>query len=265
MEKRKIFESDISVGRFGEFIDEIFRLVNNKIKSYVCFANVHMVVEAYRRPAFQAVLNSANVVAPDGRPLGIFLRLFERQKQDRVCGMDLFPELLRVAAAEGKSVYLYGGAPVVQQLILDRIARELPQLRVAGFRSPPYRPLTDEERAADVAHINECAPDILFVSLGCPRQEVWAAEHRDKLNTCIVAIGQAFMVYAGVEKRLPQWMRNLSLEWAYRLYQEPRRLMKRYFITNSLFLYLAAQQALARIGRTILSPAKLTGNGSPLR
>lgn len=264
MKKLKIFDSWINVGAYQDFIDEIFRLVDNKIKSYVCIANVHMLMEAHQSKEFQDVLNNANVATPDGRPLGVFFRLFENHKQDRVCGMDLFPDLMRTAASYGKSVYLYGGSEEVQRLVLERASDELPHLRIAGYHSPPYRELTKEEIEQDLQHIRYCQPDIVFVSLGCPRQEMWVAQNRDQLNSCLIAIGQAFMVYAGVEKRLPKWMRGLCLEWVYRLYQEPRRLFKRYMITNSKFVYLTLHHAYARLTRQLFPTAKLTGDSSTL-
>lgn len=264
MKKLRIFNSWISVGSYQDFMDEIFRLVDNKISSYVCIANVHMLMEAHRNPEFQQVLNNANIATPDGKPLCLFLRLFEKRQQDRVCGMDLFPDLLRAAAGRGKSIYLYGGSPEVQRLVLKRATTEHPDLKIAGYHSPPYRPLTDEETEKDLSNIRACSPDIVFVSLGCPRQEMWVARHRDRLNSCLIAVGQAFLPYAGVEKRLPKWMRELSLEWAYRLYQEPRRLMKRYLVTNTMFLYLTMQYAYSRFARQLLQLPKLTDNRSPL-
>jgi N-acetylglucosaminyldiphosphoundecaprenol N-acetyl-beta-D-mannosaminyltransferase len=172
MKKLKIFESSISVGAYQDFIDEIFRLVDYKIKSYVCIANVHMLMEAHKDREFQEVLNNANVATPDGTPLGVFLRLFENQKQERVCGMDLFPDLLRTAASYGKSVYFYGGSPEVQNLMLQNAADDLPHLKIAGYHSPPYRPLTEEETQQDLENIRACSPDIVFVSLGRPARFV---------------------------------------------------------------------------------------------
>jgi len=112
-------------------------------------------------------------------------------------------------------------------------------LKVAGYYSPPFRTLSESEDAKITEKIRKAKPDLVFVSLGCPKQEKWMAEHKTKLNACLLGLGQAFRTYAGVEKRLPKWMRDLSLEWAYRLIQEPRRLWKRYLYTNSVFLFLA--------------------------
>lgn len=238
MEKKFVLNSLISTGTYQEFIKEIFSLVEHKIPSYVCIANVHMVIEGYKNPAFQKILNNANLATPDGKPLSVFLRLFENLKQDRVCGMDLLPDLLKHAAASGKSIYLYGSTDALLSTIVEKAKKELPALKIAGYYSPPFRVLTEEENINIISAIKATSPDLVFVALGCPKQERWCAENKDKLGACLIGVGQAFNVYAGIEKRLPKWMRDLSLEWAYRLYLEPQRLWKRYLITNSYFLLL---------------------------
>jgi len=205
-----------------------------------------MVVEASRDTEFMRVVNQATIVAPDGRPLSVFLRMFHNIKQDRVCGMDLLPDLLRRAEASGRSVYFYGG----EQRCLDKIEmkakKQFPDLKIAGLYSPPFRRLTEAEKREDIERIRSSGADLVFVSLGCPRQEKWMAENVKKLNACFLGLGQAFTVYAGLEKRLPKWMRALALEWVFRLIQEPRRLWKRYIYTNAEFLRMTMKYAFSR-------------------
>jgi len=203
-----------------------------------------MVVEANRDPAFKRVVNQATIVAPDGKPLSVFMKLFHKISQDRVCGMDILPDLLRKAEAAGRSVYFYGGEQHCLDRIEARVKKEFPKLRVAGMYSPPFRQLSDEEKAEDITRIRESGADLVFVSLGCPRQEKWMAESVKKLNACLLGLGQAFTVYAGLERRLPKWMRALCLEWTYRLFLEPKRLWKRYLTTNAEFLYLTMKYAI---------------------
>jgi len=253
MKRKTIFNSSISIGTYEDFIDEIFSFVHSKIPSYVCFANVHMVMEAYKDPAFRRVIDEANLVAPDGKPLSVFLKLSEGIKQDRICGMDLLPDLLRKAEDSGKSVYFYGTTDDLLKAIEQKARKEFPALRISGYYSPPFRNLSPEEKSHIVQRINDAAPDLVFVSLGCPKQEKWMAEHRDKISACLLGLGQAFKVYAGQEKRLPPWMRNLSLEWVYRLYLEPGRLWKRYVFTNSYFLVLAFQALVHQFFRNLFS------------
>lgn len=237
--KRPVLESFVTTGSYRDFIDDIFFLVESQVPAYVCFANVHMVVEAHRDPSFRKVLNDAAIVAPDGKPLSVFLRLAQGLKQDRVCGMDILPDLLARAENEGRSVYFYGTTPQLLKKLSDKAATQFPSLKIAGYYSPPFRDLTNDEKEEIITTMRNASPDLVFVSLGCPKQEKWMAENKDRIGGCFLGLGQAFKVYAGEEKRLPKWMRDLSLEWAYRLYLEPGRLWKRYFYTNSVFLLLS--------------------------
>lgn len=243
-----VLASWISTGPPAAFVDAVLRLGAARSSSYVCFANVHMVVEAHREPAFGAVVNRAAVVAPDGSPVAAAVRWFGGPVQPRVAGMDALPLLLAEAARRGQSVYFYGTTTPVLAAIEARIRRELPGLRLAGLHAPPFRPLTAEEDAADVARINAADPDLLFVALGCPRQEQWMAAHQGRIHACMLGVGQAFMTYAGLERRLPAWARRLWLEWAYRLWLEPRRLWRRYLLTNSRFVWLMLRHGLRQLG-----------------
>ena len=244
-QKRSVLGSLITTLPYKDFVSEIFRLVENRQPSYICFANVHMVVEGRRNPAFQKVINEAALVAPDGKPLSVLLRLAEGLKQERICGMDIFPDIMVRAEASGKSVYFYGTTPELLKAIAEKAHREFPDLKIAGYFSPPFRDLTVDETEKIADMIGNTKPDLVFVSLGCPKQERWMAENKLRLGTCLLGLGQAFKVYAGEEKRLPRWMRALALEWLYRLYLEPGRLWKRYLVTNSYFIFLAARKLLS--------------------
>ncbi|MTI29792.1 WecB/TagA/CpsF family glycosyltransferase [Xanthovirga aplysinae] len=259
MEKRTVINSQITTGSFDEFIENIFDLVGRKKSSYVCCANVHMLIEAYKDNAFNKVLNEADLVTPDGTPLSKVIKWFDKIDQERVAGMDLMPTLLEEAERRGKSVYFYGSTVEVLSKIRKKVSKNFPNLNIAGTFSPPFRPLIDSEDQEVVDDINMANPDILFVALGCPKQEKWMAAHKEKLNTCMIGVGQSFMVFAGVEKRLPLWARNLSLEWAYRLYQEPRRLWKRYLFTNSMFIFLILRNLFPKLYNPFLKkgPSKL--------
>ena len=239
MEKVTVLRSAITTGSYHRFIDEVFSLVEHKIPSYVCFANVHMVIEGYKDDSFQEVINEANLVAPDGKPISLFVSHLSKHSQHRICGMDILPDLLKQAEAQSKSVYFYGTTDELLSSITQKAKREFPLLRISGQYSPPFRNLTESEKSSIINQIRFTSPDLVFVSLGCPKQEKWMAENRDKIGACLLGVGQAFKVYAGEEKRLPKWMRNLSLEWLYRLYLEPQRLWKRYLVTNSYFLILS--------------------------
>ena len=238
MKKRHVLQTLITTGSYKDFVEEVFRLAASKYSSYVCFSNVHMLIEAYKDPEFNQIVNQADMATPDGVPLRIAMRLKYGIQQDRIAGMDAFPHLLKEAARRGKSIYLYGGKQEVLEAIVSRVEKEIPNLKIAGYYSPPFRALSDIEKQEIRNRINNSQADMTFVALGCPKQERWVAAEQGKIKGCLLAVGGAFTVYAGMQTRAPKWMQKYSLEWLFRLVQEPKRLFKRYFVTNSLFLYL---------------------------
>ncbi len=238
MRKKRLLNSFITVGRYYEFLDHLVYLAQHKISSYTCVSNVHMLIEAYKDPNFNLILNNADVATPDGMPLAKCLKLFYKLKQDRVAGMDLFPSIMEKAQEKGLSVYFYGSTDEILNQISKKVENEFPSLNIAGFYSPPFRNLVSAENDKIVEMINKQEPNFIFVSLGCPKQEKWMAENKGKIKACMIGVGGAFPVYAGTQKRAPYWMQYYSLEWIYRLLQEPGRLWRRYLYTNSLFIIL---------------------------
>jgi N-acetylglucosaminyldiphosphoundecaprenol N-acetyl-beta-D-mannosaminyltransferase len=251
--KVQLFRTLVSTGSYQDYLQQIICLAATRTSSYVCFANVHMLMEAYQQPEFNQVVNAADIVAPDGRPLSFLMRHHYAINQPRVCGMDMFTDILDAAQQKEVSIFFYGSTPEVLATVITKAQQEFPLLLIAGSYSPPFRPLTLEEDQAVVAIIKASKAQLVFVSLGCPKQEKWMYEHREHLAACMLGLGQAFLVYAGLEKRLPIWARNLSLEWLYRLYQEPNRLWKRYLKTNSMFILLAGKDIFLRKLNKVLS------------
>jgi len=238
MQKRKLLNTRLSVGNYSEFIEEIICLAQQKKSSYVCVSNVHMLIEAYKDKTFSRVVNNADIATPDGMPLAKSMKFIYGEKQDRVAGMDMMPSIINAAESNDMSIYLYGSTDEILSLIVARIEREHPNLKIAGYYAPPFRTLTEEEKAEVIHKINASKPHFVLVALGCPKQEKWMAENKNKINSCMLGVGGAFSVFAGVQKRAPYWMQAFSLEWLYRFYQEPQRLWKRYLVTNSLFSLL---------------------------
>ena len=236
MKKRKILASFVSAGSFKDFIEGIFALSKLKESSYVCVCNVHMLVEAQRKINFNEILNNADITTPDGMPVAKVLSWKYKVNQERVSGMDLLPELIKECANRNKSIYLYGSTNKVLEEIRRKASKEFSKLKIE-YKSPPFRSLSDAENQDIIKEINHFNPDFVFVALGCPKQENWMANHKGKINSCMVGLGGAFSVYAGLQSRAPKWLSNNSLEWLYRLLLEPRRLLSRYLITNSLFIY----------------------------
>ena len=209
--------------------------------TYVAVTGMHGVSVSRREPAFRAVLNGAGMVVPDGMPLVWIGRLRGFSLRRRVYGPELMLEFCRATAARGLRHYFYGGAPGVADTLAARMAERFPGLIVAGTCSPPFRPLTPEEDAAIVAHINESNADIVWVGLSTPKQERWMHQHRTQLHVpVLVGVGAAFDMHAGRLKQAPPWMRENGLEWLYRLVQEPRRLWHRYIVLGSQFVFAAS-------------------------
>lgn len=242
--KKRILSINVSQGKYPQFVDNIIELAGSRQSSYVCVANVHMLVEAHQSRAFQKVVNGADIVTPDGMPLAKCFQILHRQRQDRVDGMSLLPALLEEAGNKGLSVYFYGGSQKMIDETTTYLLDNYPSLKVAGAYSPPFRPLSENEKNNIANNISASGANIVFVVLGCPKQEKWMHEMKGKIPAVMIGIGGALPVLIGMQRRAPEWMQKNSLEWFYRFMQEPKRLFKRYFSTNSTFLYLLAKEKL---------------------
>ena len=215
---------------------------------YVCICNAHSVVTSARDAAFARVVAQADMATPDGAPVAWMLRHLGHPAQQRINGPDLMLRLCEQAAATGQSVCLFGSTASTLERLTAELKRRWPQLRIADAISPPFRQVSAEEDQAYVDRINRSGAGLVFVSLGCPKQEVWMAAHRGRVHAVMVGVGAAFDFHAGTVARAPARMRNNGLEWLHRLLSEPRRLGRRYLTTNGHFLWLAARQLLR--GRT---------------
>jgi N-acetylglucosaminyldiphosphoundecaprenol N-acetyl-beta-D-mannosaminyltransferase len=200
-----------------------------------------MLIEAKKSIEFNNVLNNADITTPDGMPVAKTLSLKHKINQERVSGMDLFPALIRECSNRDKSIFLYGSTDNVLASIVNKAKDTYPKLDIQYY-SPPFRFLSHKEKEDVIININRFNPDFLFVALGCPKQEKWMAEHKGIINSCMIGFGGAFAVYAGHQKRAPKWMYENSLEWLYRLLLEPKRLFRRYFVTNSLFIWYLCKE-----------------------
>jgi N-acetylglucosaminyldiphosphoundecaprenol N-acetyl-beta-D-mannosaminyltransferase len=209
---------------------------------YVCICNAHSVVSAKHDAAFGRVVADADMATPDGAPVAWMIRKLGFKSQQRINGPDLMWKYCALAAQRNESIYLYGGTAETLSILQPRLLKEFPGLRIAGSDSPPFRTLTAEEDAAAIARINASGAGTVWVSLGCPKQERWMAEHRGRVQAVMIGVGAAFDFHAGTVSRAPEWMRNNGLEWLHRLASEPRRLWKRYLVTNTLFVIGAIRQ-----------------------
>lgn len=203
---------------------------------YVCLCNVHSVVTASQDAAFGQVINRADMATADGAPVAKAVNWSGYREQKRVNGPDLMVKYLAEAERLGQKVFFYGSTDATLELMRSKLLKDYPALQIAGMVSPPFRTLSDEEDAAYVEQINATGSAVVFVGLGCPKQEMWMAEHRGRIHAVMVGVGAAFSYYAGTVQRAPVWMQRSGLEWFYRLCAEPGRLWKRYLVTNTLFV-----------------------------
>ena len=213
-----------------------------KTSCYVVAANVHVVMTAYWQRSYQQVINGAVLVTPDGMPLVMGLRLLGVKQQQRVYGPDLMLAWCDRAAQAGIPLYLYGGTKATLETLQQNLVQRFPGLIIAGTHAPPFRPLTLEEERADRDRIHASGASVVFVGLGCPKQEEWMARQQDKLNAVMVGVGAAFSFHSGEVSQAPRWMMAWGLEWLYRFAMEPTRLWRRYLINNPAFLILFSWQ-----------------------
>jgi N-acetylglucosaminyldiphosphoundecaprenol N-acetyl-beta-D-mannosaminyltransferase len=241
MNNKLVLKSRVSVASYSNMLEAIMKLTTEKQSSYVCVSNVHMVIEAYMDKNFLKIMNNADITTPDGMPLAKAINLLYGLNQDRVAGMDLMPDMMKECNLQNRSIFLYGSTLEVLEKIIAKVKIEYPNLRLDSY-SPPFRELSPDEEKNIVEKINSGSYDFVFVALGCPKQEKWMNEHKDKIQSCMIGLGGAFEVFAGTKDRAPQWMQDYSLEWIYRLVQDPKRLWKRYMYTNTLFVVLFIKQ-----------------------
>lgn len=235
--RSRVVSLHINAGSYHQIQEEVIAAAHAKQSSSICFANVHMVVEATGNKYLADCVNNATWVVADGVPLVWAIRAIYKRNQERITGLDFLPDLLNRACEENLSVYFYGSTTDVLQATLHTCQQNLPSLKVAGTYSPPFRALTPEEEDEAVRRIIDSGAHLVFVALGCPRQEVWIARVRHRIPAVLLGIGGALPVLAGQFPRAPQWMQRSGLEWFFRLSQEPTRLMRRYFTTNTLFIF----------------------------
>lgn len=236
----------IDAVRFADALNRVVAWGHTRKSRYVVLANAHVVVTASREPDFGAVVAAADMTTPDGAPVAWMVGKLGKTAQERVSGPDLTWALLGRCELEQLPVYFFGSSRETLIQLAARVSVAFPALVVAGFEAPPFRPMTDQEDTDAVARINTSGAGLVFVGLGCPKQEHWMLAHRGRVKAVMLGVGAAFDFHAGTVSRAPAWMRENGLEWVHRLFSEPRRLWRRYLVTNTLFVLGAGWQLLSR-------------------
>lgn len=212
----------------------------------VAICNSHSVVTAAEDPELAQALAEADMATADGMPVAWMMRQLGHPTQQRINGPDLMLRYCETAERTGTSIFLYGSTDEVLERLTARLRMLFPGLRIAGRYSPPFRPLTAVEDKDICSRIADSGAGVVFVSLGCPKQEKWMSAHRGRIPAVMIGVGAAFDYHAGTLSRAPAWMRDSGFEWLHRLASEPRRLWKRYLVTNTLFTVRALSQLVGR-------------------
>jgi len=208
-------------------------------RAYVCAVNVHTVSIARRDPSFRDVLNGAYMSVPDGKPLIWAHRILKgRRLTDRVYGPTLMLKLCEAAAAQGRSVYLYGGKTGVPEKLAECLVAKIPALKIAGTFSPPFGDRSPDDPAllAEIDAINRSGASLVFVALGAPRQERFMRQNAARIDALQIGVGAAFDFHSGNLAQAPGWMQDSGLEWLFRFCAEPTRLWRRYLFYNPYFV-----------------------------
>jgi len=216
-------------------VDNIDELSGN----YLCVSNVHTTVMSYEDKDYCDIQNGAIMAIPDGGPLSSVGRNRGFADMSRTTGPDYMAEIFRISEEYGYRHYFYGSTEETLKKLEIKLKNKYPSIQISGMYSPPFRKLSEEEDNAIVQVINNSNADFIWIGLGAPKQEIWMANHKEKLNGFMVGVGAGFDYFADNIKRAPVWMQKLNLEWFYRLMQEPKRLFKRDFVTNTKFIWHA--------------------------
>lgn len=239
-----VLGSHIDALSWEDTINTICGWAVNRESRYVALCNVHSIVTALLDKNHRSDLNAADMATPDGMPIAWALRKLGFPAQQRINGPDLMWNYCAKAEKTGQKIYFYGSTIAVLSILESKLSAAFPELQIAGMYSPPFRELTAAEDAEVVERLNASGANVIFIGLGCPRQERWMFQQRGKINAVMIGVGAAFNYHAGTTKRAPVWMQNAGLEWLHRLASDPKRLWKRYLITNSIFIFAITAQLL---------------------
>ncbi|RHP34971.1 WecB/TagA/CpsF family glycosyltransferase [Lachnotalea sp. AF33-28] len=225
----------INISRAVLYVNDYLEKLSGE---YICISNVHTTVMSYDNPNYRVIQNKAVLALPDGNPLSVICRSRGFKETERIAGPDFMHKLFILSIKRGYSHFFYGSSPETLEKLRSRLSERYPGLKIAGMFSPPFCEMSPEEDKIITDNINSFRADIIWVGLGAPKQEIWMSHHRGKLHGLMIGVGAGFDYFAGNIKRAPAWMQACSLEWLYRLCQEPKRLFKRYLYTNTKFLWL---------------------------
>lgn len=235
----KILGTRVDAVQFPDIYKYIENCIAKNIRhNYITVANVDTIMQSRHNPKMREAVNASNLSIPDGFPLLIMQRLHGNPLKKRAYGPDLMKGFLEITQDKEYSHFFYGATQETLSKLIKNLKASFPKIRIAGAYSPPFRPLTNNEDIEIIKMINKAAPDVLWVGIGCPKQELWMYNFKEQLNVPVMAgVGAAFDFLAGTKKQAPRWIRDNGFEWLFRLIIEPKRLWRRYLVECPLFIY----------------------------
>jgi exopolysaccharide biosynthesis WecB/TagA/CpsF family protein len=246
--KKNILGTLVDALDYEAAVEQIIEAAKGRRGFAVSTASVHGVMLGVLNHEHKFRLNHLDLLTPDGQPVRWALKILHGvELADRVCGPKLTPRLCERAEKENLGVYFYGNMPEVLSALRTNLQRRFPRLRISGMEPSKFRRLSHQEQGRVAQRIRESGASLVFVGLGCPRQDVWAYEYRELLPLPIVAVGGAFGVLAGKVPQAPEWMQDRGLEWLFRLWSEPRRLWRRYLLLDPIYPVLVGLQAVGLV------------------
>ena len=245
-QKCDIFGINYAVARTEEAVLHVIRHIHELSGEYICFSNVHTSVMGKENKQYREVLNGAAFTFPDGNPIAQYQQKEGYELAERVAGPDFMEHMFRATADGSLSHFFYGASQETLDALKANLEEKYPKLNIKGMYSPPFRPLSEEEDKANVEMINNSGADIVWIGLGAPKQENWMNAHKGKITGVMMGVGAGFDFHAGTIKRAPKWIQKIGFEWLYRLFQDPKRLVKRYLVTNVKYLWYQSLDKLKR-------------------
>lgn len=240
---------NVTITSMDEFLEKVLGNLGQLKGKYCCFSNVHTTVTAHDDNQYLVVQNDAVYAVPDGQVIVVLCHWWGYKEAERITGHEFMEHIFAISEEKGYSHFFYGSTDETLNKMILHISMKYPKLNIVGKYSPPFRPLDEVENRIIIDSIKDVNPDFLWVGLGAPKQENWMYQHKDKVPSVMMGVGAAFDYFAGNIDRAPEWMQKWCLEWLYRLYQEPRRLFKRYLITNTKFIWYIMVEFIRRIGK----------------
>jgi len=247
----KIIDTEVDATSYAQACDRFEQWIAEGQSSFVVAANVHVLMTAHWQKSYQATLAQASLITADGMPLVWAMNLLGIKGQKRVYGPDLMLASCDRASQKGYGIYLYGSTDQTLEILAERLKQQFPQLIISGKYAPAKFGIKDHlpdfpDLTTDLERINQSGAQIIFIGLGCPKQEYWMAAAKGRLNGIAIGVGAAFDFHSGRVSQAPRWIMAIGLEWLYRLSQEPQRLWQRYLIQNPIFIILFMQQLISQ-------------------